>query len=512
MPRFGLKRRGLSFSGMANRLPAPSDPLDFLNAGRSGPRTRNAVTQIHGAIHGALADSARALEPVFERLRPEGTISDRAVMEAHSDVRTEFSRASSAVSVKRDQLLRDITVRLERMYLQQLINAPDQEPPVSQWADMTDRLIRRELPAVSEPSHSELDVSPNDRRKRLAQWQEESDEWLETLCLNHVGEVVTGLLGELGDFSSSWTDTVNELRRHANFGGRLHQEVTDAELWTFQSDDPTVNNLISGEQAHQTATRILSRFQLGISELQEISEAVQESLDGTPVYGTNRVDTQELEDLLAVATAQRIRATVAADSGFLSLISNGTRFGEELGELLIDMHMGASAMEERMWRIGEYRVGHVDSASGVGITASSLHDWVVRGLGGGRRFAAVEGHPGDNHRFEVQMSTVGAPIADLSLFRDMVNAWYAWHFDDARGANGTTASWLEGLKKESWKLYPDIGEDSGVHNAIIELIDGDLKNLWNGTEDIATRLSNAQPDDEDILNGLVNGSRQTDFL
>ena len=88
----------------------------------------------------------RALEPVFERLRPEGTISDRAVMEAHSDVRTEFSRASSAVSVKRDQLLRDITVRLERMYLQQLINAPDQEPPVSQWADMTDRLIRRELP------------------------------------------------------------------------------------------------------------------------------------------------------------------------------------------------------------------------------------------------------------------------------------------------------------------------------------------------------------------------------
>ena len=51
-----------------------------------------------------------------------------------------------------------------------------------------------------------------------------------------------------------------------------------------------------------------------------------------------------------------------------------------------------------------------------------------------------------------------------------------------------------------------------MHNAIIELIDGDLKNLWNGTEDIATRLSNAQPDDEDILNGLVNGSRQTDFL
>ena len=205
-----------------------------------------------------------------------------------------------------------------------------------------------------------------------------------------------------------------------------------------------------------------------------------------------------------MATSKKIQSTVSIDTGFLSLMSNGARFGEELGELLVDMHMGASAMEEKMWRVGDVRVGHVDSASGVGITASNLHDSVLRGLGGGRKFAAVEGHPGDNHRFEVQMSTVGAPISDLAIFRDMVNAWYAWHFEDVRGGiNGDTSGWLASVSKESWKLYPDIGEDTGVRRAIIELIDDDLKKLWDGREDIATRLTNGQFTDGDLLNGVV---------
>jgi hypothetical protein len=208
---------------------------------------------------------------------------------------------------------------------------------------------------------------------------------------------------------------------------------------------------------------------------------------------------------LARATAQKIQSTVSIDTGFLSLMANGSRFGEELGELLVDMHMGASAMEEKMWRVGDVRVGHVDAASGVGITASNLHDSVLRGLGGGRKFAAVEGHPGDNHRFEVQMSTVGAPVSDLAIFRDMVNAWYAWHFEDVRGSslNGDPSGWLASVSKESWKLYPDIGEETGVRRAIIELIDDDLKKLWDGREDIATRLTNGSFTDGDLLNGVV---------
>jgi len=319
-----------------------------------------------------------------------------------------------------------------------------------------------------------------------------------------VGEVINGLLEELNEYSASWMELIIELKRHANSGGRLHQEVTDAEFWTFDSDDPTVKNLLTGEQAQDIAMRILTRFQLSNQDLSEISTMVRESLAGRPVFGTNRVESQELIDLMAQATAHKIQDSVSIDTGFLSLISSGARFGEELGELLVDMHLGAAAMEEKMWRVGEIRVGHVDSAAGVGITASNLHDSVLRGLGGGRKFAAVEGHPGDNHRFEVQMSTVGAPISDLAIFRDMVNAWYSWHFEDVRGGNGNSPSWLATANKESWKLYPDIGETTGVRRAIIELIDDDLKNLWHGQDDIATRLTNGQFSDGDLLNGVVS--------
>jgi hypothetical protein len=514
MARFGFKRKHLSFNEMSNRVPSPVDPLDFLSAGRTGSGSRDAYLQIHGALHNTLGEVERSINSIFERLRPEGNVSDRMVLEANSDVRTELARASTFADVKRDEMHREITMRLETMFVQQLVIAPDQEPPVRRWANLADRAVRRDLPSVSEPAHNDLDVAPTERRKRLARWQSETDEWLETLCLNHVGDIIGGLLDEMNDYASSWTETIHELRRHSTAGGRLFQEVTDPEFWTFDSDDPTVKNLLSGEQAQDISARILNRFQLSNQDLLEISQVVHEALDGKPVYGTNRVDTQELEDLLAMATAQKIRSTVSIDTGFLSLISTGARFGEELGELLVDMHMGAAAMEEKLWRVGEVRVGHVDSASGVGITASNLHDSVLRGLGGGRKFAAVEGHPGDNHRFEVQMSTVGAPISDLAIFREMVNAWYAWHFEDFSGGNGNQAAWLASVKKESWKLYPDIGEDSGVRNAIVELIDEDLKQIWNGREDIATRLTNGQFDENDgeAMNGLSNGAHLSGTL
>ena len=504
MAKFSFKRRRLSFSDMTNRVPMTVDPLDFLNTGRTGSGSRDAFMQIHGAIHGNLSEIERAINSLFERLRPDGNISDRMVLEANAELRTELARANTFADVKRDEMLTTIGDRLENLFIQRLVTAADQEPPVRRWSALADRAIRRDLPMVSEPSHNNLDVSPNERKKRLAKWQEETDEYLETVCLNHVGEVINGLLEELNKYSASWMELVVELKRLSNSGGRLFEEVTDAEFWSFDSDDPTVKNLLTGEQAQDISARILSRFQLSNQDLTDIATAVHESLAGKPVYGTNRVDVQELEELLALATAKKIRSTVSVDTGFLSLISSGARFGEELGELLVDMHMGASAMEEKMWRVGDVRVGHVDSASGVGITASNLHDSVLRGLGGGRKFAAVEGHPGDNHRFEVQMSTVGAPISDLAIFRDMVNAWYAWHFDDVRSSNGDTSGWLAAVNKESWKLYPDIGEKTGVRRAIIELIDDDLKNLWNGRDDIATRLTNGQFSDGELRNGVVS--------
>ena len=509
MPRLKIRRNRPSFSQMSSVLPSPVDPLSFIQSGRPGGSggARDAYNQMLGAFHDTLADVERALSSIFERLRPEGNISDRMAMEANSDVRTELARASTLADVRRNELQSGISFRLQAMFLQNLILTPDQDPPVRRWATLADRAVQRDMPVVSEPAHSELDVNPNERRKRLMRWQMETDEWLETLCLNRVGEVIASLLEEIGDYSASWTDTVNQLRRESVGGGRLFREVTDPEYWTFDNDDPTVKNLVSGIQAQDIASRILNRFQLSNMELMEICQQVHQALGGKPVYGSDRVDILELENLLAEATAVKIKDTVAIDDGFLSLISNGTRSGEELGELLVEMRMGAAAMEEKMWRVGEFRLGHVDSAAGVGITSQALHDSVMRGLGGGRKFAAVEGHPTTNHRFEVQMATVGASLSDLAIFRDMVNAWYSWHFEERRGENGNRSARMEAVRKESWKLYPDIGQNSGVRPSIIELIDDDLRQVWNTSGDVALRLAygHLEESDAELVRTPENG-------
>ena len=194
MPRLKIRRNRPSFSQMSSVLPSPIDPLSFIQSGRPGGSggAREAYNQLLGAFHDTLADVERALSSIFERLRPEGNISDRMAVEANSDVRTELARASTLADVKKNELQLGISFRLQAMFLQNLIMAPDQDPPVRRWASMADRAMQRDMPVVSEPAHSELDVSHNDRRKRLMRWQMESDEWLETLCLNRVGEVIVG--------------------------------------------------------------------------------------------------------------------------------------------------------------------------------------------------------------------------------------------------------------------------------------------------------------------------------
>ena len=82
MARFSFKRRRLSFSEMTNRVPLASDPLDFMNTERTGSGSRDAYLQIHGAIHNALVEVERSIYSVFERLRPDGNISERMVLEA----------------------------------------------------------------------------------------------------------------------------------------------------------------------------------------------------------------------------------------------------------------------------------------------------------------------------------------------------------------------------------------------------------------------------------------------
>ena len=249
-------------------------------------------------------------------------------VEANSDVRAEMARASTLADVKRNELRAGISFRLQAMFLQNLIVSPDQEPPVRRWASMDDRVAQRDMPVVSEPALSKLDGSFNKQRKRLLRWQQETDEWLEVLCLNRAGEVIAKLVEDIGDYSSAWTDTVNQLRRESMGGGRLSREVTDPECWTFDNDDdPTVKNLVSGVQAQEIASRILNWFQLSNTDLMDICQAVHDALSGKPVYGSERIDVLELENILAEVIANRIKDAVALDDGFLSLISQGQRPG-----------------------------------------------------------------------------------------------------------------------------------------------------------------------------------------
>lgn len=497
MPLFG-NRRNRSFNHMSRSLPAPTDPLGFLQAGRSAGSGggKDAFGQIQRSFHDAVVDVDRAIKSIIDRLRHEGSINDRLAVQANNDVRAEMARASALSDAKRDELVSGISFRLQSMFIQNLITSPDQEPPVRRWTMLAERAVQKDLPAVSEPALSRLDGSPGERRRRLRRWQKETDEWLGSLCLHRAGEVVSRLVEDIGDYSSAWTESVSQLRRDSATGGRLSREVGSLENWDFENDDPTVKNLVSGVQAQETAGRILSLFQLSDTDLMDICQSVHGTLNGKPVYGPGRIDVLELENILTEAIAGKVRDAMAIDDDFLSFASIGNgRASDDLGELLVEMRMGAAAMEERLWRVGDYRMGHVDSAAGVGITTSSVHDTVLRALSGGRRFAAVERHPSDKHRFEVQMSTVGASLSDLAIFRDMVDAWYSWHFEERRGEIGGRDARGEAVRKDSWKLYPDIGEDSGVRPAVIELIDDDLRQVWNTPGDVALRLSYGRMDD-----------------
>jgi hypothetical protein len=84
----------------------------------------------------------------------------------------------------------------------------------------------------------------------------------------------------------------------------------------------------------------------------------------------------------------------------------------------------------------------------------------------------------------------------------MVAAWYAWHFEEDRGACKTEREWLELVKGECWKLYPDIGTDTGVRNGIIELVGEDLSAMWRSREGMTPRVTNGLPSDRDLLHVL----------
>ena len=495
-------RKAISYREASQKIRL-GDPLAFLRWDATGTSAQDAVEQVHSAVHTAVEDVEKAFQLVFDRLNPQTNVADRTLLDANGEIRNEQARARGLLDVKQDEIIRQIRVKLETLYIHGLIQAPQVQPAVRRWESLASRTAERNEPLVSEFSYDDLDNAEK-RGRRLNRWKKETDVWLETVCQNHVRDVVKALEDQIKEYVATWGDVTEAFKKRASRDGDLFNRVNDADQWNFESEDPTVTNLLNGGQALDVASRILDRFQMSPRDAEEIADTVRVALGGVPVFGNNRVSTEELEQLLALAISEKIRDTVSIESGFLSVVSNRPRFGEDLGELLDDMRRGAAAMEEKLWRVGEVGVGHVDSASGVGVTAANVHDLVLKGLGGGRKFAVVEGHPGSNDRIDVQMSIVGAPASDLTIFREMVQAWYSWHFEEDRGSASSQAEWLKNVLAECWKLYPDIGVETGVRNAIVELIDGDLNALGNGREGMPVRPSstNGLPEEQELLSCL----------
>ena len=51
------------------------------------------------------------------------------------------------------------------------------------------------------------------------------------------------------DYKDTWVEVTGELRKRASLGGLLFQEVNDPDVWNFESEDPTVTNLLEGDKA-----------------------------------------------------------------------------------------------------------------------------------------------------------------------------------------------------------------------------------------------------------------------
>ena len=141
---------------------------------------------------------------------------------------------------------------------------------------------------------------------------------------------------------------------------------------------------MSGIEAQQTADRILNGFQLSDTDLSGICQAVYEALAGRPIFGSKRIDALEIEDILTDVIAGRLKDAMSLDEGVLSLAFKGSsRVGDELGRLMVDMRR-APQREEKLWREGDYRMGHVDSARvGITLLPSRYGPW---GSGRSRRF------------------------------------------------------------------------------------------------------------------------------
>ena len=225
-------RKGVSYRDASQRLRPSLDPLAFLNADGGGFTTTDALDQLHSAIHSSLEDVQKAFQLVFEQLNPEANVSDRIILDANKQIRTQQTRARNLVTLRQEELNRQVRVKLENLFIQGIVQSPHQEPSVRSWENLSSRIVHRNEPEVSEYSYEDLGNAEK-RGKRIGVWDHETDEWLETLCQNNIHEIITKMEEMIKDYKDTWVEVTGELRKRANLGGLLFQQVNDPDVWNF---------------------------------------------------------------------------------------------------------------------------------------------------------------------------------------------------------------------------------------------------------------------------------------
>ncbi len=198
-----LTRRSISYRDASQRLRPSLDALAFLNADGAGFTQQDAIDQLHNAVHSSLEDVQKAFQLVFEQLNPEANVSDRIILDANKQIRTEQSRARNLVALRQEELNRQVRIKLENLFIQGLVQSPHQEPAVRAWENLSSRVIHRNEPSVSEYSYEDLG-NPEKRGKRIITWDIETNEWLETLCQNNINEIITRMDEMIKEYKDTW--------------------------------------------------------------------------------------------------------------------------------------------------------------------------------------------------------------------------------------------------------------------------------------------------------------------
>ena len=436
--------------------PRMVDPLGFLDPGSDSISSNIVYEQIEGAFSAILVGTKRSILDESMKLVDSNAQDDTAVNKVNNSVRRQLNSAEGQMVLIREELRRRLSEKLQTLFYFHLLLGSEH--------NFFDEILA-ELPNCSVSS---LDVDPPklemkadddvERRRTLVSHPFDTNVYgyLSKLRRRHVTTLIVALEQELKDCIETWEDLCGELNVIVSPGGLLEQELENPQTWLFRSLDPTVANIVQGEQAKSLASFLVKQTYLDPTGLASMAERLTARSE-KPVYGPSqeaRLRPHDVRQYVADELGREIRAATTAEYSLISLLRDS---GLELdwGSLTRSLCDGVNSMEVNLWIDGGASGGPISSIEWVGTDDTNVYQAVNGNSGGDFQWPTLESHPDDRLRFRVQKSTVGVMLSNLVKFEEMVVACRNWYFKDGRAVNIVTHGWWEAVKKDHWDLFPE---------------------------------------------------------